>query len=105
MGTAYPQNTRGGGGEASGQAKTALILGIVGFLCCQLCGPVAWFMGAKERSAIRSGWSSQAGEGMATAGMILGIISTVFLILGLIFTVLWFLLFGGLAVLGSIAGR
>ncbi len=86
---------------ASGRATTSLVLAILGFVCCQLFGPVAWYLGAQERKAIRAGLSSPAGEGFATAGMILGIVGTVLLLFG----VLWLFIFGGLAVVGALLGN
>jgi len=84
----------------SGRATTSLVLGIIGFLCCQLCAPFAWYIGSQELKAIKAGQSSAAGQGTAMAGMILGIIGTVLMVLG----ILWILFFGGLAVLGALTG-
>lgn len=84
--------------SASTQALAALILGILGFTCCHICAPVAWFLGQAERKAIREGRSPAAGEGFATAGMILGIIGSCLLI----FVMLWVFLWGGMAVLGGL---
>lgn len=83
--------------KASSQATTALVLGIIGLVCCQIVSPFAWYMGNKERQAIRDGRSSPAGEGFATAGMILGILGSI----ALIFILIWFA-FGGLAILGAL---
>ena len=77
---------------SSNQPMIALILGIVGIVCCQLTAPVAWYLGKQELAAIAAGRSPASGEGTARAGMILGIIGSVFLIFGL----LWVLFFGGL---------
>lgn len=85
--------------KASGRATTSLILGILGFVCCQLCAPFAWYMGNQEVKAIKAGTSSAAGQGLAMAGMILGIIGTVLLILGLV----WIVFFGGIAMLGALS--
>ena len=86
--------------KASSQAITALILGIIGILpCCNILAPIAWYLGNKEVKAIRAGVSSPAGQGMATAGMILGIIGTIFLVLGFI----WAFFMGGMAVLSGMA--
>jgi len=49
---------------------------------------------------VKAGTSAASNQGFAMAGMILGIIGTIFLIFGL----LWILFFGGMAVLGAIAG-
>src|SRR5512140_2729108 len=80
----------------SSRATTALVLGIVGIVCCQLCGPFAWWMGKQELEAVRAGSSPASNEGMAKAGMILGIVGTI--LLGLSFV--W-ILFGGFAAIMS----
>jgi hypothetical protein len=89
----------GGGAAASGSgnATLILILGIVGILCCNLLGPVAWYMGKQELQAIAEGRVVATNEGMAKAGMILGIIGTALLV----FAILWILFFGGMAILGA----
>lgn len=79
--------------EAS-QATTVLVLGIIGIVLCQLLGPVAWVMGNNELAAIDSGRRPPQNRGTANAGRILGIISTVFLAIGIILIVL--LIAGGI---------
>jgi hypothetical protein len=81
---------------ASREAAAALILGIVGLLggmgtccCClslplALCSPVAALLGYRERIAIREGRSSPAGETMAVAGMVLGIVGSALLVLSVV---------------------
>jgi hypothetical protein len=94
----YPMGGYAPAPAASGRAKTALALGIAGFCCCcNLPGPVAWFLGAAERKAIREGQSSAAGDGLALAGMILGIIGTVLLFIGIIVGILYLVLGGAMA--------
>lgn len=93
-----------GGGAAAPpsdnkRALWSLILGIVGIICCGLAAPFAWYMGQAEVKAIDAGQAARENRGMALAGMILGIVGTVLLVLGLI----WFLFFGGMAVIGSFA--
>lgn len=83
--------------KPSSQAVTALVLGILSFVCCQILGPVAWYLGNQEQRSIREGRSSAAGQGFATAGVILGIIGTVFLVFGLF----WVFAMGGMAVVGA----
>lgn len=83
----------------SQRATTALVLGILGFVCCQLIAPVAWYLGNQELREIRAGRVSPRDEGTAKAGMILGIIGTVFLVLAMF----WILFFGGLAFLGALS--
>ena len=83
--------------SASSQAITALVLGILGVLACQLLGPFAWYLGNQELRAIREGRSSRAGEPLAMAGKVMGIIATVLIIVVLV--VIFF--FGGLAFLAA----
>lgn len=86
--------------KASGRATTALVLGILGFVCCQLCAPFAWYIGNQEVKAIKQGSSPAAGQGFAMAGMILGIIGSIFLL----FAAIWIFFMGGLAIMSAIAG-
>jgi hypothetical protein len=86
--------------KPSSRATTSLVLGILGFVCCQLCAPFAWYMGHQEMKAIKVGQSSAAGQGFATAGMILGVIGTILLV----FAVLWIFFFGGMAILAAMSG-
>jgi mannose/fructose/N-acetylgalactosamine-specific phosphotransferase system component IIC len=91
--------------SASKEAVTALVLGILGIVCCGLVAPVAWYLGQNELRAIRLGQASAAGEGMAMAGRILGMIGTALLILGLVVGLLWALFFGGMAALQGLSNR
>ncbi len=81
-----------------------LVLGIIALVCCQLCGPVAWFLGRKELKAIRAGEATPEAQGTAMTGMILGIVATILGIVGFIVTVLYLVVFGGLAALSSMQG-
>ena len=71
------------------RATTALVLGLVGLVGTFACGlpvllgPVAWWIGAKARGEIDASPGRYGGRGQATAGMILGIITTVLLVLSL----------------------
>jgi hypothetical protein len=94
--SAYPAQQK-----ASSQAVTALVLGIVGIVCCALCAPVAWYMGGQELKAIQEGRSPLAGQGMAKAGQILGIIGTILMVLWF----LWIIFFGGMAILQGMANQ
>jgi hypothetical protein len=86
--------------SSSNRGTIALVLGIVSIVCCGLLGPVAWIMGKQELSAIAAVRSPASGEGVAKAGMILGIIGTVLLLFG----VLWVIFWGGLAVVQGVLG-
>ncbi len=69
------------GAQKADGAITSLVLGIVGVVVCQLCAPFAWSMGRKAERAVDASGGTLGGRGEATAGKILGIIGTVFLIL------------------------
>jgi hypothetical protein len=70
------------------QATTALVLGILGLVLCQVLGPFAWSMGNKELQAIDAGRRNPENRGTANAGRILGIVATVFLAIGVVLIIL-----------------
>lgn len=80
--------------QEDSQATTVLVLGILALVLCQVLGPIAWVMGNKELAGIDAGLRPPQNRGTAQAGRILGIISTVFLIIGI--AVLFFFLIIGL---------
>ena len=84
----YPQDS---------QATTILVLGILSLILCQFLGPFAWVMGNKEIAAIDAGERPPENRSTAQTGRILGIISTVLLIIGVVFA------FVMLAILGIAA--
>jgi hypothetical protein len=64
--------------ETNGKAITALVLGIGGFLICPVVLSVAAIViGGQARNEIRSSQGLQSGDGLAKAGVILGIVSLV----------------------------
>ncbi len=93
-----PPPEAGTAAPRSQKATTILVLGILAIVCCQICGPIAWYMGRQELADIRQGLVSPLDEGTVKAGMILGIVGTILLALGL----LWIVFFGGLAFLGAL---
>jgi hypothetical protein len=99
-GTSTPPAPPGSEAKASSRATTSLILGILGFVCCQLCAPFAWYMGQQELKAIKAGQSPVAGQGFATAGWILGIIGSILLV----FVLLWIFFMGGMAMIAALSG-
>ncbi|HSO50983.1 MAG TPA: DUF4190 domain-containing protein [Acidimicrobiia bacterium] len=68
----------------SSQATTALVMGILGIVCCQPLGIVAWIMGNNELEGIRAGRRNPANEGTANAARILGMVSVALLAIGLV---------------------
>jgi hypothetical protein len=70
------------------KATTAMVFGIVAVAGAFFCvlpivlSPVAWILGAQARNEIRAAPLQWGGEGRATAGMVLGIVGTVLLVLG-----------------------
>ncbi|MFQ5350198.1 MAG: DUF4190 domain-containing protein [Thermoanaerobaculia bacterium] len=100
--TAGSATGTGGAGTSSGAKGSAtliLVFGILGIVCCPILAPVAWFMANQELKGIAQGHIQASNEGTAKAGMILGIIGTVFLALWLV----WVFLAGGLAFIGALA--
>lgn len=87
--------------SASSQAITALILSILGVVCCGILAPVGWYLGNQEQKAIREGRSPAAGQGLAQAAVIVGIIGTILMA----FWLLWIFLWGGMAILSGLMGR
>jgi hypothetical protein len=71
------------------QAATALALGLIGLIggfACALplvLGPFAWWIGAKARREIQAD-PSLDGDAQALAGMVTGIVATVFLAIGVL---------------------
>ncbi len=60
-----------------------LTLAILGWALCPVFGPFAWAMGQSDMRAMRTGAMDPAGVPLTQAGMVLGIIQTVLLLLGL----------------------
>ena len=85
----YPQDS---------QATTILVLGILGLVLCQVLGPFAWVMGNKEIAAIDAGERPPENRGTAQTGRILGIISTVLLLIGVAFGFIMLVILGIAAV-------
>lgn len=79
-------------------AIASLICGIGGFLICQIVAPVAVVLGFMARKKARENPNEYGGEGLALAGMIVGGIGTLLLLL----VIAYFILVFGLAVTGSL---
>lgn len=66
---------------ASSRAVWSLVLGILGLVLCGVLAPFAWWLGSAELKDIKAGLAPQSGQGLAIAGVVLGIIGTVLLAL------------------------
>ena len=60
-----------------------LLFGVLGFACCQIFSIAAWVMGHADLKEINAGRMDPEGRGLTQAGMIIGIIGTVLMILGI----------------------
>lgn len=78
-----------------------LTLGILGLVCCFICGIVAWVLGSGDLKEMAAGRMDPAGKGLTQAGKICGMISVILQIVGF---VIWFLLMS-LGILSSFAQR
>ncbi|NYJ74118.1 DUF4190 domain-containing protein [Allobranchiibius huperziae] len=90
QGGGFQQGDLGGGPvqpQRNQKALIGLICSIVGFLCCGVLSIVGIVLGVLARNEIRASGGRQEGEGMATAAIIVGIIS---LILGVVIAIVRF---------------
>jgi len=79
-----------------------LVLGILSLVGCGiLTGIPAWVMGHSDLKEINAGAMDPAGRGMTQAGKILGMISVILMVLGIIVVVLLMML----GVLAGVAGK
>lgn len=72
---AYPENS---------QATLALVLSILGVLCCGILGIVGLVIANNEKQAIAAGRRDPTNQGMAQAAFIIGIVGIALWVLGLI---------------------
>lgn len=98
-----------------GRAGMVLAFGIIGLVCAVLgvvlygipalltllFGPLAWFMGGREITAIREGRHDPSSEGMVQIGRVLGLVST---LLALVLLLLVGLCVGGFIFLIAAGG-
>jgi hypothetical protein len=86
----YAPPVQGGYGqqpENHPKATLALVLGIVGVVCCSLTAPFAWVIGKRTMNEIDSSGGRVGGRGLAQAGYVLGIVGTVLMVLSIVFLV------------------
>ena len=65
------------------KASTALVLGILGVVLCQVIAPFAWRTGKQTLTEIDAAQGQLGGRGQAQAGYVLGIVGSVLLILSI----------------------
>jgi hypothetical protein len=63
-------------------------LAILGIFCCLPLSIAAWAMGASDLNAIRQGRMDPSGQTLTQVGMILGIVVTLWTVVGFLFTIL-----------------
>lgn len=100
MSTPIPPVMPGTLPQQSSRAVVAVVLGVLGIICCGLLAPVAWYLAGEELKHIDAGRLPETNRGMAQVAKILGIIGTILLALAL----LWLVFFGGMTMLGALAG-
>lgn len=66
------------------KAGTALVVGIVSLVCCQVLGIPAYLMGRNAEREIKASGGRYGGEAKASTAKLLGIISMALLALGVI---------------------
>ena len=61
-----------------------LVLGILGLVCCFICGIIAWVMGSADLKEMAAGRMDSSGQGLTQAGKICGMISVILQIIGFV---------------------
>ncbi len=70
-----------------------LVLGILSLVVCGIMGPIAWVMGNTDLREMAAGRMDRSGEGATQAGRICGMIATILMIVGLVFSIVIFCLY------------
>ncbi|OQA37004.1 MAG: hypothetical protein BWY56_01221 [Acidobacteria bacterium ADurb.Bin340] len=70
-----------------------IIFGVLGIICCVIFGILAWVMGQGDLKEMAAGQMDPSGEGMAKAAKILGIVSVVLNVIGIL---IWGLMMAGI---------
>ena len=81
-----------------------LVLGILGIVCCFICGIIAWVMGNGDLREMDAGRMDPSGRGLTQAGKICGMISVILLIVGIVIQIIILLLGGGMMFFGASRG-
>ena len=86
-----------GGQMQAHRGVLILVLGILGLVCCFICGIIAWVMGNTDLQAMNRGVMDPSGRGLTQAGKICGIISVALAGLGIVIWLLMAVIGGGAA--------
>ena len=81
-----------------------LALGIIGLVVCQICSIIAWVMANTDLPKMRDGRMDPEGEGLTSAGKILGIIGVVMIIASIGIVILILVLGAGTAAYSTSGG-
>jgi hypothetical protein len=83
-----------------------LTLGILAATCNFLLIPgiMAWVMGSSDLKKMEAGYMDPEGKGITTAGMVLGIVFTLLILVPLVLYVLFLLFIIVMAVIAGVAG-
>jgi len=80
----YGQPDYGGMPQQHGSAVTALVLGILSWVCCGLLGIPAYIIGKRVEREIAASNGALTGDGLAKAGWILGLIQLILIAVGIV---------------------
>lgn len=73
-----------------------LVLGILGIVCCFICGIIAWVMGNTDLREMDAGTMDPTGRGLTKAGKICGMIGVILAIIGIVIQLIILVTGGGL---------
>ncbi len=71
------------------RGSTILVLGILSVMMCAPLGIPAWLMGSYDLAEMKAGRMDREGESLTQAGYIMGIISSILMIFGILLICLW----------------
>lgn len=78
-----------------------LVLGILGFFVCFICGIVAWVMGNDDIRQMDAGQMDPAGRDLTQAGRVIGMIVVILNVVALVVAILFFIVAAVLGVAAS----
>jgi uncharacterized membrane protein YidH (DUF202 family) len=81
-----------------------LVLGILGIVCCFICGIIAWVMGNNDLRQMAAGTMDRSGEGLTRAGKICGMVGVILAIVCIAIQLIFMLLGFGMVALRSSSG-